>query len=37
MYQHTSVIITSNKDFNEWAEFLGDPVITTAFLARCVH
>ena len=37
MYQHTSVIITSNNGFNEWTEFLGDPTITAAFLDRFVH
>jgi len=28
MYQHTSVIIPSNKGFDEWTEFLGDPTST---------
>lgn len=37
LYQQTSVIITSNKRFDEWAEFLGDTVITTAILDRLVH
>jgi len=37
LYQQTSVIITSNKGFDEWAEFLGDSVITTAILDRLVH
>lgn len=37
LYQNTSVIVTSNKGFDEWAEFLGDPVITTAILDRLVH
>jgi len=36
-YQHKSVIVTSNKGFDEWVEFLGDPVITTAILDRLVH
>jgi DNA replication protein DnaC len=37
LYQQTSVIITSNKGFEEWAEFMGDTVITTAILDRLVH
>ncbi len=37
LYQKTSVVITSNKGFDEWIDFLGDPVITTAILDRLVH
>jgi DNA replication protein DnaC len=37
LYQKTSVIVTSNKGFDEWIDFLGDPVITTAILDRLVH
>lgn len=37
LYQNTSIIITSNKGFDEWPEFLGDPVIATAVLDRLVH
>jgi DNA replication protein DnaC len=37
LYQNTSIIITSNKGFDEWPEFLGDPVIATAILDRLVH
>lgn len=37
LYQKTSVIITSNKGFDEWIDFLGDPVITTAILDRLLH
>jgi DNA replication protein DnaC len=37
LYENTSIIITSNKGFNEWPEFIGDPVITTAILDRLVH
>ncbi len=36
-YQQTSVIITSNKGFDEWTEFLGDTAITTAILDRLIH
>lgn len=37
LYQQTSVIITSNKGFEEWAEFMDDIVITTAILDRLIH
>lgn len=36
-YQQTSVIITSNKGFEDWPEFLGDTAITTAILDRLIH
>ena len=31
------LIITSNKGFDEWADFLGDATITTAILDRLIH
>jgi DNA replication protein DnaC len=37
LYEQRSVIITSNKGFEEWAELLQDPVITTAILDRLTH
>lgn len=37
LYQTTSVIVTSNKGFEEWVEFIGDSAITTAILDRLVH
>jgi len=37
MYNQTSLIITSNKGFKEWIDFLGDATITTAILDRLVH
>ncbi len=37
MSERTSVIITSNKGFDDWAEFLGDATITTAILDRLIH
>jgi DNA replication protein DnaC len=37
LYQQTSLILTSNKGFEEWGEFLGDPVITSAMLDRLMH
>ncbi|MCK4260576.1 MAG: ATP-binding protein [Halanaerobiales bacterium] len=38
LYEHTSLIITSNKGFNDWTEMMGgDPVITTTILDRIMH
>ena len=37
LYEQRSVIITSNKGFEEWAELLQDIVITTAILDRLTH
>lgn len=37
LYEKKSVIITSNKSFNEWAEMLGDEIMTTALLDRLLH
>lgn len=37
MYEKTSIIFTTNKDIGEWAEVLGDPVLTTALLDRILH
>jgi len=35
-YESKSLIITSNKGFDDWADFLGDPVIATAILDRLI-
>lgn len=35
-YENKSLIITSNKGFDEWADFLGDSVIATAILDRLI-
>ena len=35
-YESKSLVITSNKGFDEWADFLGDPVIATAILDRLI-
>jgi DNA replication protein DnaC len=35
-YEHKSLIITSNKGFDDWADFLGDHVIATAILDRLI-
>ena len=37
MSEKTSIIITSNKGFDEWVDFLGDATITTAILDRLIH
>lgn len=37
MYEKTSIIITSNKGFESWAEMMGDNVLTTALLDRLLH
>lgn len=37
LYQQTSIIITSNHGFEEWGEFVGDPVIASAMLDRLMH
>ena len=37
IYERASVIITTNKDIADWAEMMGDPVLTTAILDRLLH
>ncbi len=37
LYNHSSIILTSNKGPSEWGELLGDSGITTAILDRIVH
>lgn len=37
LYENTSVVITSNKGFDGWAEILGDAVLATALLDRLTH
>jgi DNA replication protein DnaC len=36
-YERASTILTSNKSFSDWQEFLGDPVIASAILDRLLH
>jgi DNA replication protein DnaC len=36
-YEKTSLIVTSNKSFDSWAEMMGDSVMTTAMLDRLLH
>jgi DNA replication protein DnaC len=35
-YESKSLVITSNKGFDDWADFLGDSVIATAILDRLI-
>ena len=37
LYLKTSIILTSNKNFEEWSEFIGDSIITAAILDRLAH
>lgn len=37
LYENTSVIITSNKGFDGWADVIGDAVLATALLDRLTH
>lgn len=36
-YEETSLIVTSNKAFNQWGEIFGDEVIAGAILDRLLH
>lgn len=36
-YERGSIVITSNKNFSEWQELFGDPVIASAMLDRLLH
>lgn len=37
LYENTSVVITSNKGFDGWADLPGDAVLATALLDRLTH
>jgi len=36
-YQQTSLIVISNKGFDDWAQTLGDNVVTAAVMDRLMH
>ena len=36
-YERLSLIVTSNKSFDSWAEMMGDSIMTTALLDRLLH
>ena len=36
-YEKVSIIVTSNKSFESWAEMMGDSVMTAAMLDRLLH
>jgi DNA replication protein DnaC len=36
-YESASIVFTTNKEITDWAEMMGDPVLTTALLDRILH
>lgn len=36
-YETSSIIFTTNKEIMDWAEMMGDSVLTTALLDRILH
>jgi DNA replication protein DnaC len=37
LYEKASIVLTSNKSFENWAEMMGDSIMTTAMLDRLLH
>lgn len=36
-YEHKSIIITSNRNFEEWPDIFGDAVLAGAIVDRIIH
>ncbi len=36
-YEKASVVITSNRSFEDWGQILGDAVMASAIIDRIVH
>jgi DNA replication protein DnaC len=37
IYERASIIVTTNKEIPDWAEMIGDPILTQAILDRILH
>jgi DNA replication protein DnaC len=36
-YEHGSIIITTNKAFEQWGDVFADPILASAILDRIIH